>query len=470
MVGAGIEYSATEGAKRPFQRLREARALWLEDAGWSRQLAALVALAEVPWPDSGWFTSEVWVRVASSHAEYVSMSSVGEPDREAAYDAVRTYLRAAESANAHSWATMLRHVLREAKAELHGVAPSGSALVPSGGNLARLERLRSLLDSGLAVPEAAACAFLLVPWLDGVQIPKVLKEFLASLESPASKATTQDLRRMLDKVRQVATECDAVDYVAAADLLLAGLPVADGDDNAVELYPDDSLGQLLYFLEHSSPEEAFEIARLGPPMVDGRHRLGVDYASSVPKSLFSASDFALRLLAEEAHIAADARTLLDAVDFASTRGGRRLRQALSAVRLEVPLDFGARLVEQVGISISSLDDRKRTILERRVLAVEPESLASLGAKFGVTPERIRQLEKRAKQSWIGPWELKPAVSRAGHLLRSALGERVPRSDFDEALKRLIPGDDTSDEVRITRVWVMRQSGYRFTAAFAEFDS
>jgi RNA polymerase sigma-32 factor len=41
-----------------------------------------------------------------------------------------------------------------------------------------------------------------------------------------------------------------------------------------------------------------------------------------------------------------------------------------------------------------LDDRERAILERRILAPRPETLQTLGDRFSVSRERIRQLEKR----------------------------------------------------------------------------
>ena len=44
-----------------------------------------------------------------------------------------------------------------------------------------------------------------------------------------------------------------------------------------------------------------------------------------------------------------------------------------------------------------LDDRERLIVEERMLADESTSLAALGRKLGVSRERARQLELRAKK-------------------------------------------------------------------------
>jgi RNA polymerase sigma-32 factor len=50
----------------------------------------------------------------------------------------------------------------------------------------------------------------------------------------------------------------------------------------------------------------------------------------------------------------------------------------------------------VGAALAQLDARERFIIERRVMADEPMSLKDLGAHFGFSRERARQLEARAK--------------------------------------------------------------------------
>jgi RNA polymerase sigma-32 factor len=51
-------------------------------------------------------------------------------------------------------------------------------------------------------------------------------------------------------------------------------------------------------------------------------------------------------------------------------------------------------MEQVGGFMETLDDRDRQIVEERILASEPKTLNELGDHFGVSRERIRQLEAR----------------------------------------------------------------------------
>lgn len=43
---------------------------------------------------------------------------------------------------------------------------------------------------------------------------------------------------------------------------------------------------------------------------------------------------------------------------------------------------------------AELDDRERQIVERRILADEPDTLQELGEEFGISRERVRQLEAR----------------------------------------------------------------------------
>ena len=51
-------------------------------------------------------------------------------------------------------------------------------------------------------------------------------------------------------------------------------------------------------------------------------------------------------------------------------------------------------MERVQEFAESLDERDRVLVEERVLAEEPKTLAELGERFGVSRERIRQLEAK----------------------------------------------------------------------------
>jgi RNA polymerase sigma-32 factor len=54
----------------------------------------------------------------------------------------------------------------------------------------------------------------------------------------------------------------------------------------------------------------------------------------------------------------------------------------------------ARKVEQI---VATLDERERTIFNERLIAEKPTTLNQLGARFGVSRERARQLEERLKE-------------------------------------------------------------------------
>ncbi len=51
-------------------------------------------------------------------------------------------------------------------------------------------------------------------------------------------------------------------------------------------------------------------------------------------------------------------------------------------------------MEQVHNFVETLGERERTIVDRRILADDPATLQELGDEFGVSRERVRQLERR----------------------------------------------------------------------------
>ena len=60
------------------------------------------------------------------------------------------------------------------------------------------------------------------------------------------------------------------------------------------------------------------------------------------------------------------------------------------------------------MALSALDERSRRIVEARGLADEPSTLHDLAAEFGVSAERIRQIESKAMQKMRG--SLEPLVA------------------------------------------------------------
>lgn len=52
---------------------------------------------------------------------------------------------------------------------------------------------------------------------------------------------------------------------------------------------------------------------------------------------------------------------------------------------------------RVAAAMAELEDRERIIIEKRLLAEDRETLARIGARMGVSRERVRQIELRARQ-------------------------------------------------------------------------
>lgn len=65
--------------------------------------------------------------------------------------------------------------------------------------------------------------------------------------------------------------------------------------------------------------------------------------------------------------------------------------ALAAAQLDTAVQ------RRLDVALEDLDARERLIVERRILAEEQVSLAALGRELGVSRERARQLEARAKR-------------------------------------------------------------------------
>lgn len=61
-------------------------------------------------------------------------------------------------------------------------------------------------------------------------------------------------------------------------------------------------------------------------------------------------------------------------------------------------EISSLLREKLGTFRLTLDDRERDILDRRILSEEPETLQDMGERFGISRERVRQLETRIKEN------------------------------------------------------------------------
>jgi RNA polymerase sigma-32 factor len=59
-------------------------------------------------------------------------------------------------------------------------------------------------------------------------------------------------------------------------------------------------------------------------------------------------------------------------------------------------ETSGRVQEAVGRALRALTDRERLIVCERLMTDEPRTLQELGARLGVSKERVRQLEERAR--------------------------------------------------------------------------
>ena len=76
-----------------------------------------------------------------------------------------------------------------------------------------------------------------------------------------------------------------------------------------------------------------------------------------------------------------------------------------------------KLGEKLREFASGLKDREKVIFEQRLLTEEPKTLQELGEKFGVSRERVRQIESRLKK-------------KLGEYLQEKLPDVVPMSDSE----------------------------------------
>jgi hypothetical protein len=79
---------------------------------------------------------------------------------------------------------------------------------------------------------------------------------------------------------------------------------------------------------------------------------------------------------------------------------RQRLDLITASNLLDQADTTLDAAELLDCAMSELDDRAREILARRVFADQPEKLDRLGAEMGVTRERVRQIEGRARATMV----------------------------------------------------------------------
>jgi RNA polymerase sigma-32 factor len=132
-----------------------------------------------------------------------------------------------------------------------------------------------------------------------------------------------------------------------------------------------------------------------------RARVGAQYGS----------EGSLRRLAEQSNMSeerlGEVLLQLDNPDFPLEVSSENMEWNFFRDRLEAPTpdpeeassteERDLRIKVAVHAALRGLDKREKYIIEHRMMDDEPESLASLGRKMGISRERTRQLEMRARR-------------------------------------------------------------------------
>ena len=99
------------------------------------------------------------------------------------------------------------------------------------------------------------------------------------------------------------------------------------------------------------------------------------------------------------------------MDTDETRGDRLADDTPGPESRLADRELSEKAREQIRAALEALDPRERAILSKRYLAQKPATLKELGASFGISRERVRQLEARAKaklRASLAPlWDLEP---------------------------------------------------------------
>jgi RNA polymerase sigma-32 factor len=143
---------------------------------------------------------------------------------------------------------------------------------------------------------------------------------------------------------------------------------------------------------------AYRVVRLGTTKSERRAlRMYRTAQASDPESLAKASGVSAERMEKLFPLLAARETSLDA----NTNGAPSIAERTPA-RTQTPEDETAAqesralAAEAVKGALRGLDQRERFIVEQRLMTDEPPTLAQLGERLGVSKERVRQLEERAR--------------------------------------------------------------------------
>ena len=142
---------------------------------------------------------------------------------------------------------------------------------------------------------------------------------------------------------------------------------------------------------------AYRVVRLGTTKGERRAlRLYRTSQDTSAETLAKASGLSVERIEQLLPLLAARETSLDA----NTNGAPAVSERLVATGRSPEEEAGAsesraRTQTAVHEALGVLNDRERLIVEKRIMAEEPATLQELGARLGVSKERVRQLEERA---------------------------------------------------------------------------
>ena len=148
---------------------------------------------------------------------------------------------------------------------------------------------------------------------------------------------------------------------------------------------------------------AFRVVRLGT--TKGERRALRTYRKtkvSDPAALAEASGLSEERVRMLLPLLSSREMSLDASTSDTTPATERLAGSVptpeeEAVRSEIQMQAG----RAVNDAVDHLDDRERMIVKERLMTEEPPTLQELGLRLGVSKERVRQLEERARTKLRG---------------------------------------------------------------------
>ena len=125
-------------------------------------------------------------------------------------------------------------------------------------------------------------------------------------------------------------------------------------------------------------------------------------------------------------------------------------------RIASGVGFAARANDEADDFVRELSDRERRILEERLLSNSPVTFDALGAEFGVTRERVRQLQARMEEDLAR--RLSPHVGSIANVLRARMGPVVVEQSLTDIVGMLF-GDVMRPGTPLVRRMVMDSLGY-----------